>query len=143
MIVRDIMTRDIDYVTPNETIEQAAAKMKESNVGDMPVVIGGDAIGMLTDRDITVRITANGLDLQKTHVTDAMTESVVACKEDDDIETVARLMGDKQVRRILIADEGGKFSGLVSLGDLAIFVDNELVGDVLRKISLPASPEAQ
>jgi CBS domain-containing protein len=97
------MTRDINYVTPNETIEQAAAKMKESNVGDMPVVIGGEAIGMLTDRDITVRITANGLDPQKTHVTDAMTESVVACKEDDDIETVARLMGDKQVRRILIS----------------------------------------
>jgi CBS domain-containing protein len=117
--------------------------MKESNVGEMPAVIGGDAVGMLTDRDITVRITANGLDPRKTQVTDAMTEGVVACKEDDDFETVARLMGDKQVRRILIVDEGGKFSGLVSLGDMAIFVDNDLVGDVLRKISLPASPEAK
>jgi CBS domain-containing protein len=136
--IRDLMSTNIDWVTAEETIEQAAAKMKESNVGDMPVVIGDEAVGMLTDRDITIRIAAHGLDPQKTHVSDAMTEGIVACKEDDDVETAARLMGEKQVRRLLVVKDGGKLSGVVSLGDLATSVDEELVGDVLRKISLPA-----
>jgi CBS domain-containing protein len=92
---------------------------------------------MLTDRDITIRIAAHGLDPQKTHVIDAMTEGVVACKEDDDVEAAARLMGDKQVRRLLVKEEGGKLAGIVSIGDLAKSADKELVGEVLEKISLP------
>jgi CBS domain-containing protein len=137
MKVREIMSRDIDYISTNHTIEQAAAKMKESNVGDMPVIVDGETVGMLTDRDITIRIAAHGLDPQKTHVIDAMTEGVVACKEDDDVEAAARLMGDKQVRRLLVKEEGGKLAGIVSIGDLAKSADKELVGEVLEKISLP------
>jgi CBS domain-containing protein len=137
MKIRDLMSRNIDYVTAEETIEQAAAKMKESNVGDMPVVVGGEAVGMLTDRDITIRIAAHGLDPQKTHVSDAMTEGIVACKEDDDVEVAARLMGENQVRRLLVVEDGGKLSGVVSLGDLATSVSEELTGDVLKKISMP------
>jgi len=136
--IHDVMTRNIDYVTAEETIEQAAAKMKEANVGDMPVVVGGEAVGMLTDRDITIRIAALGLDPQKTYVSDAMTEGIVACREDDDVETATRLMGEKQVRRLMVVKDGGELSGVVSLGDLAVSVDEALVGDVLRKISLPA-----
>jgi len=75
MKVREIMTRETDFITAGQTIEQAAVKMKESDVGDMPVVAGGEAVGMLTDRDITVRIVAMGLDPQTTYVTDAMTGS--------------------------------------------------------------------
>jgi len=138
MKVREIMTRDAAYITEDQTIEQAAARMKESGVGDMPVVAGGEAIGMLTDRDITVRVVAMGLDPQSTYATDAMTEEVVACREDDDIEAAARLMGDKRVRRLLVMSDGRKLSGIVSLGDLAKSVDKDLVGEVLRKISLPA-----
>jgi CBS domain-containing protein len=138
MKIRDIMTRDIGYTTAEETIEQAAGKMKELNVGDVPVVVGGEAVGMLTDRDITIRIAALGLDPQKTHVSDAMTEGIVACREDEDVEVAARLMAEKQVRRLLVIEDGGKLAGVVSLGDLATSVDQELVGDVLKKISLPA-----
>ena len=138
MKIHDVMTRNIDYVTAEETIEQAAAKMKEANVGDMPVVVGGEAVGMLTDRDITIRIAALGLDPQKTYVSDAMTEGIVACREDDDVETATRLMGEKQVRRLMVVKDGGELSGVVSFGDLAVSVDEALVGDVLRKISLPA-----
>lgn len=138
MKVREIMTRGTAYVTEDQTIEQAAARMKESGVGDMPVVDGGEIVGMLTDRDITVRVVAMVLDPQSTYVTDAMTEEVVACREDDDIETAARLMGDKRVRRLLVMSDGRKLSGIVSLGDLAKSVDKALVGEVLRKISLPA-----
>jgi CBS domain-containing protein len=139
MKVRDIMSRDIEYITTDETIEQAAAKMQASNVGDMPVVVGGEAVGMLTDRDITIRIAAHGLDPQKTHVTDAMTEGVICCKEDDDIEAAARLMADKQIRRVLVVEDGGKLSGIVSLADLAGSLDKEMVGDVLKQISKPAA----
>jgi CBS domain-containing protein len=138
MKVREIMTRGTDFITEDQTIEQAAVKMKESSVGDMPVVSGGEAVGMLTDRDITVRIVAMGLDPQTTYVTDAMTEGIVACREDDDVETAARLMGDRRVRRLLVMVDGRKLSGIVSLGDLAKSVDKKLVGEVLKKISLPA-----
>lgn len=139
MKVRDIMTSDINYITADETIEQAAAKMKEFSVGDMPVVVGGEAVGMLTDRDIAIRIAANGLDPQKTHVTDAMTEGLISCKEDDDIEMAARLMADKQIRRLPVVEDGGKLSGIVSLADLAGSLDQEMTGDILKQISRPAA----
>jgi CBS domain-containing protein len=142
MKVREIMTREIDHITSDQTIAQAAAKMRESNVGDVPLVMGNQPIGMLTDRDITIRIAANGLDPQSTRVADAMTKEVISCKEDDDVETAARLMGDKQVRRLLVVADGGKLAGIVSLADIAKSADKELVGDVLKKISLPASTAA-
>lgn len=138
MKVREIMTRGTEFINEGQTIEQAAVKMKESGVGDTPVVAGGEAVGMLTDRDITIRIVAMGLDPQSTYVNDAMTEEIFACKEDDDIETAARLMGDMRVRRLLVMSEGRKLVGIVSLGDLAKSADKELVGEVLRKISLPS-----
>ena len=143
MEIREIMSRDIDFVTTDETIEEAAVRMKESNVGDMPVIVGGEAVGMLTDRDITIRIAANGLDPQKSHVSDAMTEGVIACKEDDDTEIAARMMADKQVRRLLVMDPDGQLSGVVSLGDLATSLDKERVGEVLEKISRPAAPSGR
>jgi CBS domain-containing protein len=139
MKVRDIMTRDIGYISTDETIEQAAAKMKEFSVGDMPVVVGGEAVGMLTDRDITIRIAANGLDPQKAHVIDAMTEGLINCREDDDIEVAARLMADKQIRRLPVVEDGGKLSGIVSLADLAGSLDKEMAGDILKQISKPAA----
>jgi CBS domain-containing protein len=142
MKVREIMTREIDHITSDQTIAHAAAKMRESDVGDIPVVMGNQPIGMLTDRDITIRIAANGLDPQSTRVADAMTKEVISCKEDDDVETAARLMGDKQVRRLLVVADGGKLAGIVSLADIAKSADKELVGDVLKKISLPASTAA-
>lgn len=138
MKVNEIMSRDIDYITTNHTIQQAAAKMQESNIGDMPVVVDDEAVGMLTDRDITIRIAAHGLDPQKSYVADAMTEGVVACKEDDDVETAAKMMGENQIRRLLVVEDGGKLSGILSLGDLAKTINQDLVGEVLRKISLPA-----
>jgi CBS domain-containing protein len=138
MKIREIMTRGTDFITEDQTIEQAAVKMKESGVGDMPVVAGGEAVGMLTDRDITVRIVAMGLDPQTTYVTDAMTEGIVACREDDDVETAARLMSDKRVRRLLVMNERRKLSGIVSLGDLAKSINKNLAGEVLEKISSPA-----
>ena len=138
MKVREIMTRGTDFISSDHTIEQAAAKMRASNVGDMPVVVSGEAVGMLTDRDITVRIAAEGLDPRSTYVSEAMTEGIIACREEGDVETAARLMGDKQVRRLLVMDDERKLAGIVSLGDLAKSVDKELVSEVLRKISLPA-----
>jgi CBS domain-containing protein len=139
MKVRDIMTSDVNYITADDTIEQAAAKMKEFSVGDMPVVVGGEAVGMLTDRDIAIRIAASGLDPQKTHVTDAMSEGLISCKEDDDIEMAARLMADKQIRRLPVVEDDGKLSGIVSLADLAGSLDKEMAGDILKQISRPAA----
>ena len=138
MKVHEIMTQGAEFITADQTIEQAAVKMKKLGIGDMPVVAGGEAIGMLTDRDITLRVIAEGLDPQTTIVNDAMTGEVFACKEDDDIETAARLMGDRRVRRLLVMKDGRKLSGIVSIGDLTKSNNKEMAGKVLRKISLPA-----
>ena len=138
MKVHEIMTHGAEFITTDQTIEQAAVKMKKGGIGDMPVVVGGEAVGMLTDRDIILRIVAEGLDPQTTYVNDAMTNEVFSCREDDDIETAARLMGDRRVRRLLVMADGRKLSGILSIDDLAKSVNKELVGEVLRKISLPA-----
>jgi len=119
MQVKDIMTRGVEVVSPGDTLEQAARKMEELDVGPMPVCEGGRVVGMLTDRDITVRATAAGCDPRTTLVGDAMSQEVIGCREEDDVREAARLMEEKQVRRLLVTNRAGELVGIVSLGDLA------------------------
>jgi CBS domain-containing protein len=135
MLVKEIMTRKVDYVTHENTLQEAADKMKELDVGELPIVVGGEAVGIITDRDIAVRGVAHGLDPKAAKVVDAMTEGIVACSEDDDIEKAAKMMGAHKIRRLPVTDTDGRMSGVVSLGDLALKLDKALVGEVLTEIS--------
>ena len=135
MQVKEIMTKDIDFVTNENTLQEAADKMLRLDVGELPVVIGNEAVGIITDRDITIRGVAHGLDPKAATVVDAMTEGVIACRESDDIEKVARSMGSHKVRRMPVVDAGGKLSGVVSLADLAQKLDKAVTGEVLGQIS--------
>src|SRR5690242_2022236 len=98
MWIRDIMTRDVECVGPDDTLQEAALKMKELDVGPMPVCDHDRIAGMLTDRDITIRAVAEGRDPRSTRVRDVMTRDVVACCEDDAVEEAARLMQERQIR---------------------------------------------
>lgn len=140
MKAKDIMTPQIEGILSEDTIRQAADKMKELDVGVLPVISAGDVIGIITDRDIVIRSVAPGFDPNTQKVIDAATQDTISCKEEDKIETVAELMEKKQIRRILVRNEADKVTGIVSLGDLALWVEKEKSGEVLQKVSEPAQP---
>jgi CBS domain-containing protein len=141
MKIRDVMTPDVEYVWPDDTLQEAAVKMKYLDVGPMPVCDRDRIAGMLTDRDITVRAVAKGLDPRSTRVREVMSHAVVSCYEDEDTEDAARLMQERQVRRILVRNRHERLVGIVSLGDLATETDDpHRIGQVLQDVSEPAIP---
>jgi CBS domain-containing protein len=141
MELREVMTRDVDVVRPDAPIREAAAKMRSIDVGPIPVCDGERLVGMLTDRDITVRAVALGSDPNTTRVRDVMTPEVVYCFEDQDVEQAATLMEERQIRRLPVLDSGKHLVGIVSLGDLAIaMLDDRRVGRTLEEVSSPSTP---
>jgi len=138
MLLKEIMTPNVEAISPGDTLEQAARKMEELNVGPLPVCEDDRIVGMLTDRDITVRATAAGCDPKTTLVSDAMSQDIISCYEDQDVQEAARLMKEKQIRRLLVLNRANKLVGIVSLGDLATEAgDQGQPGEVLKKVSEP------
>jgi CBS domain-containing protein len=138
--IREVMTRDVEVIAPQEHLRDAAEKMRSLNVGALPVCEGERVVGMLTDRDIVVRAIALGMDSANTPVEEAMTGNVQFCFEDDDISTVLARMKDLQVRRFIVVDEDEHLVGIVSLGDLSLVMSDQRMGDALEGISEPAAP---
>lgn len=141
MQVQDVMTRAAECIRPDDTLQEAARKMKSLDVGPLPVCGDDDRpIGMLTDRDIAVRAVAEGLDPLSARVRDVMTEGVCSCSEDDDVEEAARQMKERQIRRLVVLNRTGRLVGIVSLADLAIDgVDEHLAGETLQSVSQPTT----
>ena len=136
MTIRDIMTPDVECVWPDDTLQEAALKMKELDVGPLPVCDRDHIAGMLTDRDITVRAVAEGRDPKSTRARDVMTRDVIYCYEDEDAEEAARLMQARQVRRILVLNRNKRLVGIVSLADLGAGTgDPQRIGEVLQDVS--------
>jgi CBS domain-containing protein len=139
--VADVMTRDVRVVAPSDSIQRAAQCMDELNVGVVPVCDGSKLLGMVTDRDITVRGVAAGK-LADTPVTEVMSEHVRWCYEDQDIDEVMDEMRDAQIRRLPVISRDKKLVGIVSLGDLADRgSDDKRVGETLKDISTPSEPD--
>lgn len=139
--VRDVMTRDPQVVSPQSTVQQAAALMKRLDVGVVPVCDGQKLQGMVTDRDIAVRAVAEGKAPDATPVSEVMTREVHWCYEDEDIDKVLDKMGGLQIRRIPVIERDTKrLVGIVSLGDLAV-EDRGDVDSALQQISTPAQPD--
>lgn len=138
--IREVMTRDVEVINPNDTLRDAAEKMRTLNVGPIPVCDGQRIVGMLTDRDIVVRAIALGKDPNTTQVSDAMSSGIEYCFDDDDTENVLNRMREKQLRRFIVVDRSKKLVGIVSLGDLSGEVSEHKVGEALEGISEPSSP---
>jgi CBS domain-containing protein len=142
MHIHDIMTRDVEVIRPDASVQEAAKKMDELNVGPLPVCDGDRLVGVLTDRDIVVRGAAAGMNPTTTPVRDVMTREVVTCTEHADVDDAARIMEVNQIRRLMILNDDQKLVGIVSLGDLAVQTgDEELAGETLQQISEPAEPD--
>jgi len=140
MKLKDVMTRNIESVHPDSTLAEAAMKMKEHDVGPLPVCDGEQLAGILTDRDITVRATAGGSNPTQSRVRDVMTSEVIYGFEDQDVEDAVRMMEEKQIRRLVVLNREKKLVGIVSLADLAVDANQQLAGEVLQRVSEPAEP---
>ena len=119
MKVAECMTQEVEVITPDQPISEAAQFMLRADAGALPVSDGERLIGMVTDRDIAVRAVAEGRG-PDTPVRDVMTDEVLYCFDDDEIEAVALKMSDRQVRRMpVLSREDDRLVGIVSLGDLS------------------------
>jgi CBS domain-containing protein len=138
MKIRDVMTPDAVAAHPETKLMAAAEMMRLLNVGSLPVVEGERIVGIVTDRDIVVRGLALGFNPRSASVADVMTRNVLTCSVDDEVEEVAHQMRELQVRRLLVVDEHERLIGIVSLGDLAMEMEDQtLAGRVLEGISEP------
>jgi CBS domain-containing protein len=141
MKVQEIETEHPEVIHPDCTLIEAAQRMKELDVGVLPVCDGERIVGMLTDRDITVRGIAEGCNPHLARVKQVMTREVVFCFEDQDVEQVAKFMEEKQIRRLPVLDRNKRLVGIISLGDIAVRTkDDRLAGEVLERVSEKAEP---
>ena len=131
---RDIMTSGADSITGSTTVLDAAKKLASEDYGAIPICDGETLQGMITDRDIVVKVLAQGMDPATTKVIDLVQGEVVTIGADDSIEEAARTMADHQVRRLPVID-GTKLVGMVSQADLAKSGQDGMVGDTVQAIS--------
>lgn len=146
-MVSEIMTRNVQSVSPQETVQRAAQLMDDLNVGALPVCEAGQLIGMVTDRDITVRATSVGIAPDEAVVDEVMSTDVRSCFEDQTLDEVMQQMSDTQIRRVPVVsrDEPGKLVGILSMGDIATksvdAANRQDVAEVMEKVSFPSEPD--
>lgn len=139
--LRDVMTADPKYVTPDCTLQEAARIMDDLNVGTLPVCVDGHLLGMVTDRDITCRCIAVGKDPQ-TRIAEAMSEGPLWCRDDDTVDDARAKMAERQIRRVPVIDKDDRLVGIVSLGDIATKSgDIAKAGDTMTEVSNPSEPD--
>ena len=139
MNVKDVMTDHAECISPTAPLQTAAQRMNELDVGSLPVCENDRVVGIITDRDITVRGVSQGCDPKTTTVREIMTPQIVFCFEFQNVAEAADLMRDKQIRRLVVLNRKKRLVGIVSLGDLAVQSgDEHLTWETLERVSEPA-----
>jgi CBS domain-containing protein len=142
MKLSEIMTRDVIVLQPDDSLQSAAKMMRDRNIGFLPVCDGEDLIGVISDRDITIRALADGMDVNIMLGRDLMTAPAIYCYEDQDVSEAAKVMEENQIRRLVVLSrEDKRLVGVVSLGDLARNESADRSGHVLQKVSEPDGSE--
>jgi CBS domain-containing protein len=134
MKIKDMMHKGVECVAPNATLQQIAKKMKDFDVGAIPVCEGDKAIGMVTDRDIAMSL-ADGKDVSKISASDLMSKNVIHCRDTEEAEDAIRIMEKNQIRRLPVLNEARKLIGMVSLGDISHALSQDLTGEVTKAVS--------
>jgi len=142
MKVSDVMTREVQTISPDQTAKEAANFMLSTDAGSIPVTDGERLVGMITDRDIAVRGVAKG-NGPDTPVSELMTKDCITAREDDDVATIASKMSEAQVRRLPVVDGDEKLCGIVSLGDLSRDGDDQSASQALAGVSQPGGQHQQ
>ena len=138
MQIQDVMTADVSFVGPDTPILEIARKMRDGDIGSTPVIENDRLVGIVTDRDIVVRVIAEGGDVRTKTARDAMSPGILYCYADDSVEAVLENMGGQQIRRLPVVDRDKRLVGVVSLGDLALSGKRKAAGEALQEISQPS-----
>lgn len=135
----DVMTNTPVCCLPNDLASQAAQSMKKENIGSIPVIEDENTkklIGIVTDRDLALRILADGLDAKSTKVETVMTRKVVTCSPEDDLQKAVDAMSKNQLRRILVVDDENKILGIIAQADVAMHFDHpKKTAEMVKEIS--------
>ena len=135
MKVKDVMHEGVEWVEPNTSISNLAVMMKKGDIGAVPIGENDKLIGMVTDRDITVRAVANGDDMSKLTARDVMTSGIIYCRDNEELADALRIMENKRVRRLPVINEDKRMVGILSIGDIADAASHELSGEVIAAVS--------
>ena len=140
MKLKDIMTKEVVVVDPKSSLKDAAQKMRIRDIGFLPVCEGDQILGVVTDRDIIVRSTAEGTNPNTSLGRDLITTPAVSCFDDQDVEEAARLMEEHQIRRVIVLSrDDNRLVGVVSLGDIARSSAQKTSAEVLQSVSEPTN----
>jgi len=142
MKVREAMTIKVRTANPEQTICEAAGLMAECDAGILPVSQNDRLVGVITDRDIAIRAVAQRKS-PETPVSDVMSKEVLYCFEDEDLEHVAKNMGEVKVRRLPVLNRKKRLVGIVSVGDLALSANAQIAGRAVADISKPGGAHSQ
>src|SRR6266498_2419080 len=134
MKIREIMSTEIKKATPDNTLVDIAAMMRDEDIGALPVVQDGELRGIITDRDIVIRAIAEGKEPSITTVQEVLSEEVESVEPDDDIEEAADVMAAHQIRRLPVVEDG-KLIGMVSLGDISVKHEEGTAAHALEEVS--------
>lgn len=135
MRVKDVMHKGVTWVSPNTCIGDVAKKMRDEDIGAVPIGENDRLVGMVTDRDITCRGLADGKDIAKLTARDVMSAPISFCHTEDELETALKIMESKSIRRLPVIDEKKRMVGMLALGDLSGKAPRGLSGQVLQKVS--------
>jgi CBS domain-containing protein len=142
MQVSEIMTSNVQTVTPDTDLVTVAKYMKDLDVGVIPVVEGDQLVGLITDRDIVIRAIAGGKQAKDSQVREHMSPNPTTVSANDNVSKAAEIMSREQIRRLPVVD-GGKLVGIVSIGDVAVDAGKDkLTGNALEQISEPSRPRS-
>jgi CBS domain-containing protein len=134
MLAKDLMTTGVECIPPGTPVRDAAQRMKSLDVGFLPICDDDRLVGTLTDRDIVLRVVAEGRDEKTCKVQEVMTTQVFWCYENQSSEEVAAYMAEREIRRVLVLDKNKRLVGVISIGDLAKGGDEQKAGEAIRDI---------
>ena len=137
MHVKDIMSADFKFASPQTTLREAAVLMRDGDYGYLPIGDSEKLKGAVTDRDIVIRAVAAGLD-GDTAVSEVMSETIIYCFEDDDIREAADMMKREQIRRLAVLNDSKRLVGIITLGDIARADEQRLAGEIELQVAQPA-----
>ena len=139
-MIKEIMSSDVEVITPNDTLQTAARKMRDHNIGFLPVCDGEKLVGVISDRDVIVRGLADGMESRALVGYDLISTPPIYCFDDQDVEEAMQIMQQNQIRRLVILTRDEKqMVGVLSLGDVALYSEDDDSGNILQSVSEPAS----
>ncbi len=141
--IKDVMSPNFKFMAPDSPVSEVAQQMRDMDCGFMPLAENDKMVGMITDRDITVRAVAEGKNPAECKARDCMTAKTYYCYDDQDVEEVCNNMGEIQVRRLPVVNRDKRLVGVVSMGDLAQVASRPNVGQTQQQITAGCCKKAQ